>query len=226
MSFVSGFFYNLMMTIEDINRQIQTLPQTAFGVSVPALRKLAREIARADYRGFIKQNPNNSFELKMLHAFVLGYAKDDIGVLLKSFEEFIPQVDGWAVNDALCQNFKIARRYLDVVWKFLMKYRRSKKEFESRVVAVMLLSHFLTDEYIDRVLDVLNTLDTGAYYSQMGVAWAVATAMGKYPHKCMAFLRSPTCRLDGATYQKSLQKIRESFRVSDFIKQQTWKLAK
>ena len=99
-----------------------------------------------------------------------------------------------------------------------MKYKNSKKEFESRIVAVCLLSHYLNDEYIDRVIEVLNSLNTDDYYSQMGTAWAVATVMGKYPEKCLEYLKSKKCRLDKITYNKSLQKIRESFRVSEEIK--------
>ena len=52
----------------------------------------------------------------------------------------------------------------------------------------------------------------------MGVAWAIATIMGKYPQKCIEFLKSNDCLLDKSTYKKSLQKINESYRVNDKIK--------
>ena len=96
-----------------------------------------------------------------------------------------------------------------------MKYKDSKKEFESRIVSVILLSHYLNDEYIDKVLSVLDSLNTDDYYSQMGVAWAIATVMGKYPEKCINYLKSKDCHLDKITRRKSYQKIKESFRVSD-----------
>ena len=60
--------------------------------------------------------------------------------------------------------------------------------------------------------------NTDKYYSQMGVAWAIATIMGKYPQKCLKFLKSKNCKLNKTTYKKTLQKIKESFRVSDEIK--------
>ena len=161
----------------------------------------------------------SSFELKLLHAFVIGYVKDDIKTILKYFKAFIPQVDDWAVNDSLCQNFRISRKYPDIVWDLLMRYKSSKKEFESRIVSVVLLSHYLNDEYIDRVIDILDKLNTDDYYSQMGVAWAFATIMGKYPDKCLAYLKSKDCRLDEITLKRTKQKIRESFRVSDGIKE-------
>lgn len=202
------------MNLEQIKNDLSEIKRTSFGISIPELRKYAKKIAQ-NYKEFAKINDNSTFELRMLHAFVLGYAKDDIKTLLKYFKHFIPFVNDWAINDSLCQNFRISRKYPKEVWDFLMKYKDSKKEFESRIVAVILLSHYLNDEYIDRVIDVLNSLNTNDYYSQMGVAWAFATVMAFYPRKCMDYLKSQDCHLDSATRKKTNQKIKESFRVSD-----------
>ena len=206
------------MKLSDIKKELQGIKRTTFGISIPELRKFAKKVAKDSYWEFIENDDYSSFELKLLHAFVIGYIKDDINTLLKYFKDFIPFVDDWAVNDSLCQNFKIARKYPDVVWDFLMQYKASKKEFESRIVSVTLLSHYLNDEYIDKVIEVLNLLNTDDYYSQMGVAWAIATVMGKYSKKCLEYLKSKNCKLDKITYNNTLQKIRESYRVSDEIK--------
>lgn len=197
------------------------MKQTSFGISIPELRIFAKKLAKNDYKILFNENKFDTFEMKLLHAFTIGYVNDDIEKLLCYFEKFIPYVNDWAVNDSLCQNFKIARKYPQHVWKMLMKYKNSKHEFESRIVSVMLLSHFLNDEYIDKVFEILKVLNTDDYYSQMGVAWAVATAMGKYPEKTLSFLQSGSNNLDKITYNKSLQKIRESLRVSTKIKELT-----
>lgn len=207
------------MDIIQIKKEIKNIKRTKFGISIPELKKLARKIAKDNGKEFLDQNRNKTYELKLLHAFVLGYLKDDIRILIEYFKNFMPKVDDWAVCDSLCQSFKVARNYPDIVWDFLMKYKNSKKEFESRIVAVMLLSHYLNDDYIDNVIDILNNLNTDDYYSKMGVAWAIATVMGKYPNKCLNYLKSGKCKLDNSTYNKSLQKIRESYRVSADIKE-------
>lgn len=209
------------MKLPDIKKELDGIKRTKFGISIPELRKFAKKIAKDNYKEFMGNDDYSSFELKLLHAFVIGYAEDDINTLLKYFKDFIPYVDDWAVNDSLCQNFKIAGKCPDAVWNFLMQYKNSKKEFESRIVSVMLLSHYLNDEYIDSVIEVLNSLNTDDYYSQMGAAWAFASIMGKYPEKCLNYLKSKKCGLDKITYNKTLQKIRESFRVSDEIKELT-----
>lgn len=206
------------MYLNVIKNELTQIKRTKFGISVPELRKFARKIAKENYKEFLENNDFSSFELRLLHAFVIGYIKDDVNVVLKYFEDFMPYVDDWAVNDSLCQNFRIARDYPDIVWKILMKYKNSKKEFESRIVAVVLLSHYLSDKYIMSVIKVLDELNTDDYYSKMGVAWAIATIMGKYPQLCLNYLKSDECSLDKATYNKSLQKIRESLKVSNEIK--------
>lgn len=206
------------MNLNFIKLELDNIERTSFGISIPKVRILAKKIAKGNYKNFLENNDFSTFELKILHAFTIGYLKDDIKILLEYFEKFIPYVDDWATNDSLCQNFKIARKEQKTVWNFLMKYKNSAKEFESRIVAVTLLSHYLNDEYIDKVLNVLNELNTDDYYSQMGVAWAIATIMYKYPQKCLEYLKSKNCKLDKTTYKKTLQKIRESLRVTEKIK--------
>ena len=214
------------MDINEIKKALSEIKRTSFGLSIPEIRKLAKKIAKDNYGELFTQDKNDDYWIKILHAFTIGYVNDDINNLLQYFEDFIPYVDDWAVNDSLCQNFKHARTHQSEVWSMLMKYKDSKKEFEVRVVAVMLLSHFLNDEYIDRVIDVLNNLYTDSYYSRMGVAWAVATIAGKYPKKCLYFLKSKNNKLDNWTYNKALQKMRESYRVSDDIKLLTKSMTK
>ena len=144
------------MELTKIKKELNEIKRTKFGISIPELRKFAKTIAKDNYKEFIEKNDYSTYELKLLHAFLIGYIKDDINTLLKYFENFIPYVDDWAINDSLCQNFKIARKYQEIVWDFLMQYKNSKKEFESRIVSVILLSHYLNDEYIDKVFKVLD----------------------------------------------------------------------
>ncbi len=206
------------MQIDRIKSEIQNIKTTSFGISIPELKKFAKHIAKENYKEFLDNKNFTTFELRLLYAFVLGYAKDDISALLKYFNYLVPYVDDWAVNDSLCQSFKISRKYPDTVWQYLMQYQNTDKEFESRIVSVMLLSHYLTDEYIAEVIKVLDRLNADKYYAQMGIAWAIATIMGKYPNICLQYLQSKECHLNTETYNKSIRKIIESYRVDNQIK--------
>ena len=76
----------------------------------------------------------------------------------------------------------------------------------------MLLDHFITDTYIDEVLQVLDEVSHDGYYVKMAVAWAISICYVKFEEKTMELLRENT--LDDFTYNKSLQKITESYRVT------------
>ena len=122
------------------------------GVRIPKLRTLAKKIAKEDWRGYLEHAACDTYEEIMLQGLVLGYAKGEIDELLEYVRAFIPKIHDWSVNDCFCATFKIAQKHREKVWNFLMPYAKSDQEFEQRVVSVMLMDHFLTEEYIARVL--------------------------------------------------------------------------
>lgn len=220
------------MTIEEINQKLFSLAEeknakraacitpgskAMLGVRIPDLRKLAKQIVKDNYREFLEQCPDDYFEQQSLQAFALGYARDDIETLLSYAGRFVPKIQDWSVCDSFCQTFSVVRKHRERVWEWLLPYAKQDDEFAQRVVAVLLMSHFLTDEYIRPVLDMMNRLKADKYYTKMGVAWCVATAYAKYPKETGAFLLDND--LDAWTYNKSIQKMIESFRVSEEDKQ-------
>lgn len=182
------------------------------GVRVPVIRSLAKQIAKEDWRSYLAKARDDSYEEICLQGFVIGYAKADIEEILSYAAAFIPKINDWSVNDGFCATFKIAQKHRERVWEFLMEYKDSTEEFKQRVVAVMLMDHFLVDDYIDRVFKVWDELKHEGYYRKMGVAWGIATAYAKYPKKTHAFLLEN--HLDDFTYNKAIQKMIESYRVS------------
>lgn len=183
------------------------------GVRLPELRKMAKVIAKDNYKTFLKDCPDEYLEYQILKAYTIGYIKDDIEEVLICADEFIPTIQDWAVNDSFCQNFKQAEKYPQRVWKWLQKYAASNSEYSQRVAAVLAMSHFLKEDYIDAVLMMMNRIKYEGYYTRMGVAWCVATAYAKFPEVTMNYLHNN--KLDDWTYNKSIQKMTESFRISD-----------
>lgn len=195
------------------------------GVRILKLRTFAKEIAKGDYKSYLTNAGDDTFEEIMLQGLVIGYAVCDIEERLKFAREFIPKISDWSVNDVFCANFKCANKNRERVFEFLMDYVTSENEFEQRVVAVMLMDYYLTDEYIDRVFEILDSLKNEGYYTKMGVAWAIATAYAKFPEKTYKYLTG-NHTLDDFTYNKSIQKMIESYRVSPEDKEMLKKLKK
>lgn len=183
------------------------------GIRIPVLRKLAKKLAKEDWKACLDWKEPLYFEERQLQAFIIGYAKDDIEEIIAALRRFIPTVDNWSVNDSLCSSLKIARKYPEEIWNLLMEYRDSQSEFEVRVVAVTLMAQYLVPEYMDRVLSVLGSLPIRGYYTSMGVAWAFATSWAKFPEKTKKYLKEHP--IDRETYRKTLQKCIESYRIRE-----------
>ena len=186
------------------------------GVRLPVLRKIAKEIAKEDWRNFLKDRTNEYFEETMLQGMVIGYGKASIEEILGYVTDFVPKIDNWSVCDSFCNGLKITKKNKEKVWEFLKPYFSSDKEFHVRFGVVMLLHYYIDDEYIDRVLDTLDKIKHEGYYAKMAVAWAVSACYIKMPEPTLAFLRNN--HLDNFTYNKSLQKITESLKVDGATK--------
>ncbi len=184
------------------------------GVRIPKLRLLAKEIVKEDWRRYLAEAGEDTFEELMLQGIVIGLSKCGIEEKISMAENFIPKIQDWSVNDIFCSCFKCANKNREQVFEFLIPYVTSEREFEQRVVAVMLMDYFLTEEYIHQVFQVLNELKHEGYYTKMGIAWAVATAYAKFPVETYAYLTEWNT-LDDFTFNKAIRKMTESYRVPE-----------
>lgn len=187
------------------------------GVRIPLLRKLAKEIAKGNWREYMKYAQDEYYEEVMLQGMVLGYVKADIEEVLSYITDFVPKIDNWSVCDSFCVGLKFTKTNMERVWDYIQPYLESKQEFEMRFGIVMLLDFYIEEDYIDRVLILLDEVKHEAYYVKMAVAWAISICYIKFPEKAMKYLNNNT--LDDFTYNKGLQKITESLRVDKETKQ-------
>ena len=185
------------------------------GVRVPILRKFAKEIAEGDWQTYLREASEDSYEEVAIKGFVIGYAKAELKGLLPYIAEHIEKIDDWSLCDGFCSNLKVAEKHRKEFLEFLLPYAKIDDEFKQRVVAVMLMTYYLTDDYIDMSLEVLDSLKNEKYYCKMSVAWAIATAWAKQREKTYCFMQEGNNTLDDWTYNKAIQKMLESYRVSD-----------
>ncbi len=186
------------------------------GVRLPLLRKLAKEIAKGNWREYMKTAENEYYEEIMLQGMVLGCVKADVEETLSYITDFVPLIDNWSVCDSFCTGLKFTETNKSRVLDYLQPYLSSKKEFEMRFGIVMLLDFYIKEDYIDQVLVLLNAAKHEGYYVKMAVAWAISICYIKFPEKTMEYLKNNT--LDNFTYNKALQKITESLRVNNETK--------
>lgn len=189
------------------------------GVRVPILRKYAKDLLKEYTLDEILYNLSDKYyESIMLQGMVIGQdKKKSFDEKLKYIEKFIPKIDNWAVCDTFCAGLKITEKNKEKMWNFLKNYLKSSKEFEIRFAVVMILDYYIEDKYIDDVLNILDKIRSDKYYVQMAVAWALSICMVKFYNKTLEYMQ--TSNIDKFTFNKTIQKSIESYRITDEQKQ-------
>ena len=192
------------------NEKLLPGTKNVLGVRLPALRAIAKKLAKGDWKTYLAYASDDSFEEIMLQGLVIGYLKAPLEEIFEPLRAFIPKIDNWSVCDSTAAGLKLAKTYPKEFWNFLIPYL-SGTEFEIRFALVMFLDHFLMPEYVDEVLSKADFNPDG-YYAKMALAWLVSICYVKFPEKTEEFLQD--CTLDDWTFNKSIRKIQESYCVS------------
>ena len=171
------------------------------GVRLPVLRALAKEIAKGDWRTYLEEAVDDTFEEVMLQGYVTGAARMPFEEQIDRMTAYVRKINDWALCDSPCSGFKFVRKHREEVWAFLQPYLYSGEVFSQRFAVVMLLAHFVTDDFIDRVLEACAAVRPSGYYASMAVAWAVSVCFAKYPEKNIeALLRTHIQRSENSHF--------------------------
>ena len=181
------------------------------GVRVPFLRKLAKEIVKADVKNFLDNYKVETHEEFLLKGIVIFSSKLKLEEKLLYLEKYVPEIYDWSGCDIVISKLKCSDDEMKMVYDFIMRYRYSKNEYETRFMIVMLIN-FIRADYLDKIKGILETEKFYKYYSQMAAAWLISVMFVKYRDYTLSYLNNNS--LDDFTYNKALQKIRESLRVT------------
>lgn len=189
------------------SRLVPNLPrERIIGVRIPVLRKIAKQAAKED-----EEISDYYYEEVMVRGMKIGYEKCSIEKHLADLKGFVPLIDNWAVCDCCCSTYKFTQKNMTAVWDFIQPYFDGC-EYEIRFAVVMMMDYFLTDEFIDAVLEKLVSLKTDKYYVNMAISWALSVAFVKYESKVQKIINDNL--LSEWVHNKTIQKICESYRVS------------
>lgn len=194
------------------------------GVRTPELKKMAKAISKEDYLNFIKLNTHNTYEERLIHGLLIGYIKTDFDTIKCLLWEFIPYIDNWALCDLTITNLHIWNNYTKEGISFVKECLNRKNEWYQRVGFIILLNYYINDDYIDQILDICNHYITEQYYVKMAIAWLISICYIKQKDKTLYFLKNND--MNYWIQNKSIQKIRESTRVSKIEKDELLKWKK
>lgn len=180
------------------------------GVKTPELKALAKQYAKhPDIGAFLEDLPHAYFEEKQLHAFLLCEIRD-FDACLAAVERFLPYIDNWATCDQLSPKVfqKCSRDLLPHVEEWI----GSGETFTVRFGVLCLMRYFLDADFAPEYPDRVAAIRSEEYYVNMMRAWYFATALAKQYEAIIPYLENH--RLDVWTHNKTIQKARESYRIT------------
>ena len=224
-------------------RVLNALPRRrVLGLHTPQMKQLAKALSKEDGEGYIRRFEQASsdalvYEETLVWGFLINLQKCPLQQRLAMLERYIPVRDNWAVCDAFCSNAKwMQRSDKERLWRFLLRWFASQREFEVRFAIVAAMCYFIDREWIATLFEQIERIDfsritsqyrsvksrperpqqgtvqgASPYYVRMGVAWLLATALAKFPDETRAYVRSST--LPDDVIRLYVRKARESFRT-------------
>ncbi|MGX6969546.1 DNA alkylation repair protein [Vagococcus bubulae] len=194
-------------------------PDKVIGVRMPQLRKLAKEMIKNDDTAhFLSELPHTYHEENVLHMLIISSTKD-FEEAIKAYQTFLPYADNWAVTD--CQTPTVFKKNPEKLLPFIDEWLTSSEEYTVRFAILQLMNIYLVDENFNQsILDRVCEVKSEAYYVNMMRAWFFATSLAKQYDATIAYISER--KLDDWTHQKTIQKARESLRISpetkDYLK--------
>ena len=181
------------------------------GVRTPALRTLARKIAKTEVaQGFIKQLPHRYFEENNLHAFIVAQTSD-FDEAMRQTELFLPHINNWATCDQFTP--AVFKKHPDELLIAVRRWIESSHTYTVRFAIKMLMTFYLDNLFSDEYPKMVAAVKSDEYYIKMMIAWYFATALSKQYDTVISYLTGH--RLDVWCHNKTIQKAIESYRITD-----------
>lgn len=198
-------FVDYLFSFEDLeyknfNSKL-VLKNNLIGIRVPILKKIAKELAKGNYKEFISIMNHNYHEEVLIHGLILGYIKDPMNY----FDDYIKYMNDWQSCDITISNMKYFKYNQDI--NYIKKY------LYHRVGYVILLTYYINDEYIDELYNIVDNYNSDNYYVKMAVAWLLSYLIIYDKNRAVKYLKKS--KLDDFTYNKGIQKAIESKKIKD-----------
>ncbi len=189
--------------------------QKIISVSTKDVRDIAKFVSKNDYSNFLEQaklkNKDDEFYEETLVQGLVIANSSDLNFMKNNFAWWILKIDNWATCDTVVSTIKnkiVSKETFDYFYDLCF----SDKEFVARFGIVNMLAHFVSEEYIDKILEMCLLVKNESFYVQMALAWLLSVTFVKFKDKTYDLLKKRA--LPKFVQNKAISKCRDSFRVS------------
>lgn len=207
---------------QDFSRKIANTNFPVLGIMTPELKKIAKKICKGNFISFLDLNLTEYYENLLINGFLIANIKD--------FNEFKTRlydygkiVDSWACCDLL--KFDIKEKDRNNFFNLSLEYIKDNHIFIRRIGVILWFGLLKFDDCFEKISKNIGTLkNENEYYVNMALSWFIAECFIKRRNETIKLFNSNV--LNTFVTNKSIQKIRESFRASDSDKQMLLKYKK
>ena len=197
-----------------VSKLVPTVPKERFiGVRSPEFKKIIRDIksnlSESQINDFLQSLPHEYHEENILHVCFINNI-NDYDEYIQKLEQFLPYIDNWAVSDSL--GAKILEKNLQKLITKIHIWIQDDKPYTKRVAMLFLKKYYLHESFSEEYLKWACEIRTDEYYVNMMTAWLFADALVYQWDTAIKFLQEQ--KLDTWTHNKTIQKARESFRIT------------
>lgn len=185
--------------------------ETVLGIKIPILRTVEKKYRNTvESEKFIKELPHKYFDENLLHGIFISNL-NDYDRVIEELEQFFPYIDNWAVCDTIRP--KAFKKYKAELLTKIREWISSEKTYTIRFGIEMLMTYYLDESFEDEYLELVAGVRSEEYYVNMMIAWYFATALAKQWDATFPYIESK--KLPLWVHNKSIQKARESFRITE-----------
>lgn len=182
------------------------------GIRDPLLKKIAKTITKKDWKNFLPFIEHKYFEETMLHGYILGYANLKGNEYFQYLDEFFKYINNWAACDNCVSNFKFIKKDRDFFFPYIEELCFTSNLWKQRIGLIFLLKFYLSDKYIDKVIQIISNIKSNEYYVEMAQAWLISQIFIEYEEKAISIFEDNI--LSSSVCNKAIQKIKDSLKVS------------
>ena len=165
-------------------------------------------------KAFLEELPHTYYDEDILHAILISEIKD-YDRCIRETERFLPYIDNWAVCDIMSP--KVFKRHRSELIEKIRGWSASEHTYTCRFGMEMLMSFYLDEDFRPEYLEIPAQVQSEEYYVNMMLAWFFATGLAKQWDAAFPYIQED--RLSVWVQNKTIQKARESYRITDEQKQ-------
>ena len=142
----------------------------------------------------------------------LGKKKDE--KYYQTFLTFTAYLDNWMCCDTFVSNTNFQKDDYDKLYELVQSLLTKEKPIQRRCGLVLLKKYFIKVLTFEQIFTLLKKVTYGNYYVDMACAWLLCS-VGCYNFTCIYDHLDDIYKLSPFVYNKTIQKMKESYLISN-----------